>query len=109
MEKLTGYQRKYLRGLAHALAPHLLIGRKGLSETVLTEIEQALDRHELIKIRFIDIKDKDNKTQAIQAISDVSHAEFIGMRGHTALFFRRNSDEAKQCITLPGKSGPSGT
>jgi len=106
MEKLTGYQKKYLRGLAHSFAPHMLIGRKGLSETVLTELDQALEGHELIKIRFIDTKDKAEKIRAVQSISDATHAEFIGMRGHTALFFRRNSDKSKQSIVLPQKRNP---
>ena len=44
-------QRRYLKGLAHPLKPVVMIGNSGLTPNVLSEIEQALSHHELIKVR----------------------------------------------------------
>ena len=51
MLNLTSTQRRSLRARAHALHPVVAIGDKGLSDTVMSEIESSLDAHELIKIR----------------------------------------------------------
>ena len=49
---LTGKQRRHLRGLAHDRKPVVTIGSRGLSDRVVTEIEDALHHHELLKIKL---------------------------------------------------------
>ena len=49
---LTGKQKNYLRGVAHSLNPVVMIGGKGLTESVMKEIELALEHHELIKVKL---------------------------------------------------------
>ena len=49
--ELTSAQRRALRARAHGLHPVVIIGDAGLSTAVLNEINKALARHELIKIR----------------------------------------------------------
>jgi putative YhbY family RNA-binding protein len=44
-------RRSELRARAHPLKPVVIIGDKGLTETVLAEIERALKAHELIKVK----------------------------------------------------------
>jgi RNA-binding protein len=51
MKTLTPAQRQYLKGLAHSRQPVVMIGSNGLTAAVLKEIEQALNAHELIKIK----------------------------------------------------------
>ncbi len=55
---LTNSQKRELKSLAHHLKPVVQIGQKGISENLLKAINQALDDHELIKIKFIDFKDQ---------------------------------------------------
>ena len=49
---LTGKQRSFLRALAHPLKPVVQIGHGGLTDAVLTAIDGALQKHELIKIKL---------------------------------------------------------
>lgn len=51
---LSPAQRSTLRAAAHALKPVVTISQKGLSPTVLGEIERCLKAHELIKIRVFE-------------------------------------------------------
>lgn len=51
---LTPARRSELRGAAHGLHPVVSISQKGLSPTVLDEIERCLKAHELIKIRVFE-------------------------------------------------------
>jgi len=61
--KLEGFQRKYLRGLAHKTKPVVFIGQKGITETLNRSIDDALTAHELIKLKYIDFKEKEKKTE----------------------------------------------
>jgi RNA-binding protein len=102
-ESLKGFQKKYLRGLAHKLNPVVHIGRKGVSETLMKSLEEALDSHELVKVKFVDLKEKDKKKEIISKLESKTGCELIGTRGHTAIFFRRNTDPEKHKINIPKK------
>lgn len=49
--ELSSQQRRALRAAAHPLHPVVLIGDRGLTDTVLGEIDRNLTAHELIKVR----------------------------------------------------------
>ncbi|MCP4624166.1 MAG: YhbY family RNA-binding protein [bacterium] len=106
MNKLKGFQRKYLRGLAHNMKPTVLIGQKGYTDTVIRAIKDALETHELIKIKFVDLKDKARKNEILGSIEENIGCENVGVIGHTAIFYREHDDPEKRGIRLPeGKDG----
>lgn len=94
-------QRKYLKGLAHKLKPLVFIGQKGITDTVISAVDDALDDHELIKIRFIDFKEKKRKEGAINAIQQKVGFEIVGRIGHILIAYRRHRDPKKRKIVLP--------
>ena len=104
MKKLEGFQRKYLRGLAHSLKPVVFIGQKGLTPEVLSSAEKALERHELIKVKFNDFKGKDEKTEISGHIEKETGAENVGMIGHMVILYRQQEDPEKRKISLPQKN-----
>lgn len=99
--KLKGHQRKYLRGLAHKLKPIVLIGQKGLTTSVARALDEALLRHELVKARFNDDKDKAFKQRALSDLEISTGAAAVGMIGHTVIFYRPHPDAEKRKIILP--------
>jgi RNA-binding protein len=99
MEKLAGFQRKFLRGLAHGLNPVVMIGKSGLTEAVQESIDQALRDHELIKIKFVDFKDE--RESITEEIASRTASEEVGAIGHVAIFYRRNEDPKKRKIRVP--------
>jgi RNA-binding protein len=103
MAPLKGYQRKYLRGLAHALKPVVQVGQKGLTDGVLESVAEALDLHELVKVKFLDHKEKERKAEFAEIIETKAGAALAGMIGHTAIFFRPQDDPEKRKIVLPEK------
>ena len=96
---MTGRQRKYLRGLAHTLKPVVHVGKQGLSETVSGQISEALNHHELIKVKFGEAKDEKNEICA--EIEGQLGAERVGMIGHVAIFYRPAEDPEERKIRLP--------
>ena len=98
---LKGFQKKHLRGLAHAYKPVILIGQKGISESLSEALEEALDSHELIKVKFVDFKEKEQKKKMIEQLEKSAACEMVGMTGHIAIFFRQNRNPEKRKINVP--------
>ena len=102
MKALKGSQRKFLRGLAHKLNPAAYVGQKGITPTLLDEIDQALNASELIKIKFNEFKEKSQKIQLSEEIAGQLKCHVAGMVGHVVVLYRRHKDKDKQKIKLPG-------
>lgn len=50
---LSGKQKSYLRSEAHHLQPIFQIGKGGLTEPIIKQIEEALEARELIKVSIL--------------------------------------------------------
>lgn len=101
MKKLTGLQAKYLRGLAHDLKPIVFVGQKGVTDALIASTEQAFERHELIKVKFIDFKEKKQKKEIADAIMLTTGCFMAGIIGHVATFYRPHTDPERRRIVLP--------
>ena len=96
--KLTNNQKKYLRSIAHDLKPFVMIGQHGLSESVITEIDTTMLKHELIKIK-LRVEDRDEKQKIIEKILEFSHAEIVQVIGGVIVIYRPFEDNPD--IILP--------
>ncbi|HIJ22484.1 MAG: ribosome assembly RNA-binding protein YhbY [Gammaproteobacteria bacterium] len=85
---LTGKQKRHLRGLGHELHPLVTIGGNGLSESVLSELNQTLEHHELIKVK-VNAGERDEKKVLIAEMVEKSKATLVQTIGHVALLYRR--------------------
>lgn len=94
---LTTKQKQFLKGLAHHLSPVVMLGGNGLTEGVLAEIENALDHHELIKVKIAGA-DREMKQLIIDAIVRETKAVEMQTIGHILVLYRQ-SEEKK--ISLP--------
>lgn len=103
MEKLKGYQKNYLKGLVHGMKPVVFVGQKGISPPVTKAVDESLEKHELIKVKFIDFKEKDQKKEIAGAIEKETASELVGMIGHMAIFYRRQKDPEKRKINVPNR------
>lgn len=101
MRELKGFQKKYLRGLAHSLKPVVFIGQNGITGAVEKSINEALDAHELIKLKFLDFKKKEQKDQIAKGVEERTDSQMVGMIGHIAIFFRQHRDVTKRRIRPP--------
>jgi RNA-binding protein len=88
---LTSAEKKELRGIGQRLKPHVHIGKQGLSENVINEIETALRKNGLIKIRF-EAERATIKTYCTE-IAGKAACEYVGGVGKTAIFFREMPEE----------------
>ena len=103
MKTLKGIEKKYLRGLAHELKPLVLIGKEGITDGIVRATEEGLSQHELIKIKFNDFKEKNQKETLMGELVGQTGSEQVGMIGHTAILYRPQTDPEKRRIQLPAK------
>lgn len=97
IKKLTGKQNRFLRGLGHGLHPFVMVGKQHLSEEVVKATEEALEKHELIKVRIQEGCLTDRKTVATELAAETGSA-VVQILGHTFLLYRPGENEV---ITLP--------
>lgn len=84
---LTSQIRRALKSKAHKLHPIVIIGSKGLTESVLAEIDAALQIHELIKIR-VNAEDRAQRQTMIDQICEHTLGECVSTIGHIAVLYR---------------------
>ena len=82
--------KKQLRAIGHNLKPVIIVGQKGISETLLAETNRSLNDHELIKVKLAS-SDRDTRKKQIEAICESCKAELVQSIGKVALLFRKNS------------------
>ncbi len=95
--QLTGKQNRFLRGLGHGLRPFVMVGKHHLSEEVVKSTNEALEAHELIKVKIQEGCLADRKTVAAE-LAAVTGAAVVQILGKTFLLYRPSDD---RIITLP--------
>ena len=98
MAALTPRQRAHLKGLAHHLKPVVQIGKDGLSEPVVRQIDEALAHHELIKVKLGEGAPLD-RAEAAAALPAAVNAALVQNLGRHFILYRPDPDEPR--IVLP--------
>ena len=93
---LDGAQRRHLRGLAPPLKPIVFVGESGISDAVVKALDDALEQHELVKVR---LRQPPDKKAAAKELAEAASAALCGVVGHTVVLYRPHPEEPK--ITLP--------
>jgi RNA-binding protein len=83
--------KKKLRAEAHTLKPVVMIGQSGLTSGVLAELDQALNTHELLKVRIR--AERDERKLITEKICTDSGAELIQSIGQIAVIYRLNPNK----------------
>jgi RNA-binding protein len=96
--ELTAAQNRFLRGQAHGLKAMLQVGGKGVTDAVVAEIANALEHHELIKVK-VSAGDRDVRDALIGDLAQRTGAALVQRIGHVAVLYRPNAE--KRQIVLP--------
>lgn len=86
---ITKTQRRYLKGLANTLRPLVLIGKNGLTDTVIDSIDEILEAHEIVKIDVLKSCEASAGALAVE-IAGATGSEIISRIGRKIVLFRRN-------------------
>lgn len=89
---LTGKQRSYLKSLANGYDDLMQIGKSGVTETVLKQIDDALEARELIKIKVLNNSSLEGKETANE-IAEILRAEYVQSIGNKIVLYRQSEDK----------------
>jgi RNA-binding protein len=97
---LTGQQKRYLRGLAHHRDAIVQVGHQGVTDALLVALDQALEDHELVKVRLAQaVEDRD---EAAEALTQGAKAQLVQQMGRTVVLYRRRPKNPKIELPKPG-------
>ncbi|MBT7407672.1 MAG: YhbY family RNA-binding protein [Nitrosomonadales bacterium] len=94
---LNSKQISHLKGLSHSLNPVVQIGHKGLTDSVINEIQISIKAHELIKIKLQE-KDRNKRKLILDEICKKINGQAINQIGMQIVIFKA-SEPSK--ILLP--------
>ncbi len=77
---------KALKARAQVTRATLKVGHDGVSERLVTLLDEALDREEMVKVRFAALKDQ--KRFLSRALEEQTHSRMVLRVGHTATYYR---------------------
>ena len=95
---LTSKQRAYLRGLAAAEDTIVIIGKGGITENIIIQMNDALKARELVKVRVLE-NSLLTAREAADALSETCRAEVVQVIGSKFVLFKRNEQKPK--LELP--------
>jgi len=90
---LTGKQRRALRAKGHHLDPVVIVGQSGVTEGILGATTQALNDHELIKVKIHE--GPETRQEAAARMAQSTGAELVQLLGRTALLFRKREEDSE--------------
>lgn len=85
---LSGKQKRYLRSMAQTQRAMFQIGKEGLSDNLINTVDNALETHELVKIKFLKTVTEDRDETAFD-LAMHTHSEIVQTIGHTIVLYRR--------------------
>ena len=89
---MTSKERAYFRGLANTMQPILQIGKNGISDNTLKQIDDALEARELIKITTLETLGEDVREVAHEIAAKVG-AEVIQVIGSKFVLYRKKKKQ----------------
>ena len=95
---LTSAAARSLRALAHHLEPVVQLGKNGLTDAIAAAVEDAIEHHELVKVRLATESPAD-RDESAEELARALKAEVAQVLGRTILLYRRHPSEPK--INLP--------
>lgn len=73
LEPLTNSQIRKFKAAAQLMNPSLKVGKAGLSDGFVRMVSEELDRHELVKIKFVEFKEEKKTLAPLLAEKTSSH------------------------------------
>ena len=95
---LTGKQRSYLKGMANSMDPIFQLGKNGVTDNFIKQVDEALEAREIIKIKVLNNSFLDAKEVASD-LAQKTDAEFVQSIGNKFVLYRESKENKK--ISLP--------
>ncbi len=91
--ELTVKQKLYLKSRAHNLKPVVMVGQKGITDNLIKEADNALNTHELIKIKIAG--ERETREAVAAEIAARTNSGLVQIVGGNATLFRKRKEKSQ--------------
>ena len=98
--ELTSKQRAHLKSLANGIDPIFQVGKSSLTPEMVTALDEAIEKRELIKVSVLK-NCADDPGEIAQMIAERTRSEVVKVIGKKIILFRQAKKNSK--YELPGK------
>lgn len=95
---LYGKQKRFLRSKAHQIEPTFQVGKSGVNVNMVAQLNDILEKRELIKIHVLQ-NNFDDKDDLAQTISEATESEIVQVIGSMIVLYKESTENKK--IELP--------
>ncbi len=95
---LTGKQRSYLKALANPLKPVIQLGKEGITDAFINQVDETIEKRELLKIHLLESCSL-SIDEAADIVAARTKSEFVQSIGRKFVIYRKNKE--KPIIELP--------
>ena len=86
--------RKALRGAGHHLSAVVQVGKEGVSDAVLHQLDEQLAAHELVKVK-VGSESPEDRFEAAERLGDAAGAQIAQVLGRTVLVYRKHPERPR--------------
>ena len=97
---INSKQRAYLRSLANTIKPTEQIGKSGITDALIAQLDESLEAHELLKINVLETAFISGK-ECAGILAEALGAEIVQVIGFKIVLYRQASKEEKRKIEIP--------
>src|SRR5215208_141721 len=97
--------RRALRAAGHRLHPIVQVGKEGVTDPVLRQLGEALDHHELVKVK-VGTESPEDRFEVADALGDRAGAQVAQILGRTVLVYRRHPETPRFEAAPPRPPAP---
>jgi RNA-binding protein len=94
--ELTSKQRAQLRGLANSIDTIVQIGKDGIGENLIQQVNDALEARELIKGRVLENNIEYDARLAAQELAKATRSEVVQVIGTKFVLYRESHSKPKE-------------
>jgi RNA-binding protein len=98
--------RRTLRAAGHHLSAIVQVGKEGVTDAVLNQLSEALDHHELVKLR-VGTESPEDRFEVAEALADRADAQVAQVLGRTVLVYRKHPEKPRFEAAPPKKAAPA--
>ncbi|RFA36347.1 RNA-binding protein [Virgibacillus dokdonensis] len=95
---LTGKQKRFLRARANQIKPIFQVGKTGVNENMVTQITDALEKRELLKVSILQ-NCLEDKTIVAEQLAEGTGAEVVQIIGNNIVLYKESTENKH--IVLP--------
>ncbi len=86
--------RRALRAAGHHLSPVVQVGKEGVTDAVLRQLDVQLAAHELVKVK-IGAESPEDRFEAAERLGEAAGAQVAQILGRTVLVYRRHPEKPR--------------